>query len=87
MREGVCPYAIPQERPHTAAVQGQGRELNQMEKLGAIAKVTQPTPCCAGMVVVPKKSGDVRICMDLKPLNEGVLQETYPIPPVDDALA
>ena len=62
-------------------------ELDRMEKMGVIAKVTQPTPWCAGMVVVPKKSGDVRICVDLKPLNEGVLQETYPIPPVDDTLA
>ena len=58
-----------------------------MEKLGVIAKGTQPTPCCAGIVVVPKTSGDVRICMDLKPLNEGVLRETYPIPPVNDMLA
>ena len=52
-----------------------------------IAKVTEPTPWCAGIVVVPKKSGSVRICVDLKPLNEGVLRETHPIPPVDDTLA
>ena len=55
--------------------------------LGVIRKVTEPTPWCAGMVVVPKKSGKVRICVDLKPLNEGVLRETFPIPPVDDTLA
>ena len=34
-------------------------ELDRMEKLGVITKVTQPTPWCAGMVVVPKKSGSV----------------------------
>ena len=39
------------------------------------------------MVVVPKKFGNVRICVDLKPLNEVVLQETHPIPSVDDTLA
>ena len=61
-------------------------ELDQMEKLGLITKVTQPTPWCVGMVVVPKKSGSVRICVDLKPLNEGVLQETYPIPLVNNTL-
>ena len=38
------------------------------------------------MVVVPKKSGAVRICVDLKPLNEGVLREPHPIPKVDDTL-
>ena len=39
------------------------------------------------MVVVPKKTGAVRICVDLKPLNESVLQEVHPIPRVDEALA
>ena len=39
------------------------------------------------MVVVPKKSGAVRICVDLKPLNSSVLREPYPIPTVDDTLA
>ena len=58
-----------------------------MEKLGVISKVDQPTLWCAGMVVVPKKSGDVRTCVDLKPLNENVLRETHPLPGVDETLA
>ena len=37
--------------------------------------------------MVPKKSGDVRICADLKPLNESVLRETHPLPGVDETLA
>ena len=88
MREGVRPYAI--FTPRNVPIPPQSKvkeELDRMEKMGVIAKVTQPTPWCAGMVVDPKKSGDVRICVDLKPLNEGVLRETYPIPPVDDMLA
>ncbi len=39
------------------------------------------------MVVVPKKSGAIIIYVDLKPLNECVLREVYPIPTVDDTLA
>ena len=39
------------------------------------------------MVVVPKKSGDVRIYVDLKPLNENVLRETHPLPGIDETLA
>ena len=58
-----------------------------MEQMGVISKVSDPTPWCAGMVVVPKKSGQVRICVDLKPLNESVLREVHPIPKVDDTLA
>ena len=62
-------------------------ELDRMEKEGVISKVTQPTPWCAGMVVVPKKSGNVRICVNLKPLNKSVLREVHPLPKVDDTLA
>ena len=62
-------------------------ELNRMEEAGVISKVTQPTPWCAGMVVVPKKSGKVRICVDLKPLNASVLREVNPLPKVDETLA
>ena len=43
-----------------------------MEKLGVIARVEQPTDWCAGMVVVPKAKGKVRICVDLTKLNESV---------------
>ena len=58
-----------------------------MEKAGVISKVSEPTPWCAGMVVVPKKSGTVRICVDLKPLNQSVLREVHPLPKVDETLA
>ena len=37
------------------------QELKQMEATGVISKVDQPTNCCAGMVVVQKKSGGVCI--------------------------
>ena len=39
------------------------------------------------MVVVLKKSGNVRIYLDLKPLNENVLCEVHPLPKVDEILA
>ena len=57
-----------------------------MEWMNVITKVEAPTPWRAGMVVVPKKSGAVRICVDLKPLNEIIPREPHPIPKVDDTL-
>ena len=39
------------------------------------------------MVVVPKKSGSVRICVDFRRLNESVLREIHPLPKVDNTLA
>ena len=58
-----------------------------MEAMGIISKVDETTPWCAGMVVVPKRNGKVRICVDLKPLNESVLREVHPLPRVDETLA
>ena len=88
LKPGVQPYALFTPRNVPIPLRPKVKEeLLQMENLGVISRVTIPTPWCAGMVVVPKKSGDVRICVDLKPLNEGVLRETHPIPSVDDTLA
>lgn len=58
-----------------------------MESLGVIERVTQPTDWCAGMVVVPKTNGEVRICVDLTRLNESVCREKHPLPAVDHVLA
>ena len=39
------------------------------------------------MVVVPKPSGGVHICVDLKPLNQSVLREVHSLPKVETTLA
>ena len=62
-------------------------ELSRMESLGVISRVEQPTQWCSGMVIVPKKTGSVRICVDFRRLNESVLRETHPLPKVDNTLA
>ena len=61
-------------------------ELKRMETLGVISKVETPTPWCAGMVVVPKGTSAVHICIDLRPLNKNVLRELHPIPKVETTL-
>ena len=63
------------------------QELLRMEHLGVISRVTEPTPWCAAMVVVPKPSGSVRICIDFRPLNESVMREVHPMPTIDVTLA
>ena len=87
LKENATPYSlfVPRNIPIPLKPKVK-EELNRMEQLGVISKVTDPTPWCAGMVVVPKKSGKIRICVDLKPLNENVLREPHPIPKVDDVL-
>ena len=62
-------------------------ELERMEKLGVISKVTTPTEWCARMVVVPKPNGTVRICVDLTKLNQSVCRERHILPSVEQVLA
>ena len=88
LKEDARPHALHTPRNVPLPLRDKVRkELDRMEEMGVISKVNEPTPWCAGMVVVPKKSGAVRICVDLKALNENVLRETHPIPKVDDTLA
>ena len=62
-------------------------ELSRMEQMEIISKVDEPTEWCAGMVVVPKANGTVRICVDLTKLNESIMREYHPLPSVDHTLA
>ena len=60
------------------------QEVNRMEREGVIQKVTEPTDWCAPMAVVLKKTGAVRICVDLRGLNKAVKRERYVLPTVED---
>lgn len=62
-------------------------ELTRMEKLGGISRIDEPIEWCAGMVVVPKSSGQVRICIDFAKLNMSVKRENFPLPSVEESLA
>ena len=59
-------------------------ELKRMKEEGIIEEATEPTEWCAPIVPVPKKNGQVRICVDLKKLNEAVKRERYVLPSLDD---
>ena len=57
-----------------------------MTKLGVITEVTEPTDWCAGLVIVPKPNGQVRICVDLTKLNANVCRERHVLPSVESLL-
>ena len=63
------------------------KELTRMEQLGVIEKIEEPTEWCAGLVVVPKQNGKVRICVNLTKLNENVCRERHPLPAIEQILA
>ena len=88
LKPGAAPYALHTARrvpiPLRKKVE---EELLRMQTIGVISPVDDPSPWCAGVVVVPKSSGSVRICVYLMHLNQSVLREYHPLPNVDDTLA
>jgi len=88
LKDGAEPYMLnaPQRIaiPLRPAVE---KELKRMEDQGIIAKTEEPTDWCAGMVVIPKANGKVRIRVDLTKLNESVCRERHILPDVEQTLA
>ena len=72
----------PDAKPH-ALLSKVKEELSCMEQMQIISRVDEPTKWRAGMVVVSKANGKVRICVDLTKLNANILREFHPLPSVD----
>ncbi|XP_064629303.1 uncharacterized protein K02A2.6-like [Lineus longissimus] len=64
-------------------VESKIRELIEQD---VIEPVEEPTPWVSPIVVVPKSSGDVRLCMDMRRVNEAIVRERHPIPTMDEIL-
>ena len=88
LKEGAELFALTVPRRVANPLMEQVKnKLERMEKMGVIARVDEPTDWCAGMVVVPKPDGKVRICVDLTKLNENVRRERHLMPATDQILA
>ena len=57
-----------------------------MERDGIIAKVDSPTDWVHN-IVVEKKNGDLRICLDPKGLNQAIRREHFQIPTYEDVVS
>lgn len=58
------------------------QELQSMENMDVITKVTEPSAWASSLFVVEKKNGKLRVCLDPRNLNEGKCRTHYPIPTV-----
>ena len=61
--------------------------LGKIESQSIIRRIDVPTEWCAGMVVVPKSNGDVRVCGDFTKLNHSIQRERHILPSVEHLLA
>lgn len=60
------------------------KEIEKLEKRGLIEKST--SPWSSQLVLVQKKDGSWRMCVDYRKLNERTIKDAYPITRIDDNL-
>ena len=61
-------------------------ELKVLEEQHIIERVDGPTPWVSPLVLIPKKNGAVRICVDMRRANKAITRERYPTPTIDDLI-
>ena len=88
LKEDVAPFVqVSPRRIAAARRQPLKLELQRMESLGVIRKVEEPTDWCSPCIVVPKKDGRIRVCIDFTKLNSAVKREYHPLPATDESLS
>ena len=60
------------------------KHLNEMLEIGAIWKSN--SPWASAVVLVRKKDGSLRFCIDLRKLNARTLKDAYSLPRIEDSL-
>lgn len=61
--------------------------LDDMEQKGVIKKCDAPTDWVSSLLIVEKKNGSLRLCLDPRDLNKAVKREHFVLPTCEDVLA
>lgn len=62
-------------------------ELARMERMEVIKKIDEPTEWVSSLVIVQKKTGALRICLDPRDLNKAVKREHFKLPTREEIMA
>ena len=62
-------------------------KLNELVQQGIIEEVSgTPTEWVSPLVVVPKASSDIRLCVDMRSANQAIIRERHYVPTVEEVL-
>lgn len=86
LNEDAVPKVHPPRRVPVTIRDKLKIELDKMETLNVITKVTEPTEWVNSLVTVEKSNGSLRICLDPKDLNEAIKRPHYPMKTLEDVL-
>jgi hypothetical protein len=84
LREGAVPVIHPPRRVALTLQPRLKEALDNMERLGVISKRDEPTDWVNSLLIVEKKSGALRLCLDPRDLNQWIKREHFLIPTADD---
>ncbi|XP_028413782.1 uncharacterized protein K02A2.6-like [Dendronephthya gigantea] len=80
----VKPVAQPVRRIPFSLRPKVEEKINELINLDIIEPVEGPTSWVNPVVIVPKRNGEIRLCVDMRRANEAIMRERHPIPTVDE---
>ncbi len=86
LKPDAVPVIMPDRRVPISIRPHLKKELDCLCDMGVIEPIEEPTPWVSQLVTPKKKSGDMRICLDLHELNKSLMREHYTMPILEDVL-
>ena len=80
----VRPVVHPPRKVPAALRENLQKELERMETEGIIEKVDHPTDWVSSLVIVEKRTGGLRLCLDPRDLNKAVRREHWQLPTIEE---
>uniref|UniRef100_A0A8C4RHI8 Gypsy retrotransposon integrase-like protein 1 n=1 Tax=Erpetoichthys calabaricus TaxID=27687 RepID=A0A8C4RHI8_ERPCA len=85
--KNVSPVIHPCRKVPFALKEKLAEELDRMESLQVIKKINEPTEWVNSLVIVEKKDGKLRICLDPRDLNRAIKREHFKLPTREEIMA
>ena len=82
----VTPVAQPLRRMPFHMRNAVDHKLQRLADLDIVEDADNPTSWVSPRVAVPKPNGDIRVCVDMRRVNEAVVHERHPIPTLEETL-
>lgn len=86
VKADAIPVQLPLRRAPVAIADRMKLKLDELEQQDIIEKVHGPSQWISALVPVVKNDGDIRLCVDLRRLNEAIEREHHPLPNFEDIL-
>lgn len=78
LRDNASPVIHPPRKVPFSVKKKLEKTLNEMVTSKIIAPITEPTDWVSSIVIIEKKNGSLRICLDPKHLNDAMKRPHYP---------